>query len=107
MESPRCSNREGNDSQSVVHFGMLKLKHSGLTALDFFDIVDDNYGVDEEGLVPPEDDDEGVELPCNAIQLSEQQLTELTEAIDPLGDSDDYGISVYVRTVQCLESIIH
>ena len=37
--------------------GILKLKHSELTAMDFFDIVDDNYGVDEEGLVPPEDDD--------------------------------------------------
>ena len=74
--------------------GMLKLKHSGLTGMDFFDILDDNYGVDKEWLVPPEDDDEGVELPRNTIQLNEQQLTELTEAIDPLGDSDDYGISV-------------
>ena len=85
--------------------GMLKLKHSGLTAMDFFDIVDESYGVDEEGLVPPEDDDEGVEIPRNTIELSEQQLTELTETIDPLGDSDDYGISIYVRTVQYLESI--
>ena len=50
---------------------------------------------------------EGVDIPLNTIQLSEQQVTELTEAIDPLGDSDDYGISIYVRKVQCLESIIH
>ena len=60
---------------------MLKLKHSGLTAMDFFDIVDESYGVDEEGLVPPEDDDEGVEIPRNTIELSEQQLTELTETL--------------------------
>ena len=82
--------------------GMLQLKHSGLTAMDFFNIVDESYGV-EDGLVP--EDDEGVEVPRNTLQLSEQQLSELQEAIDPLADSEDYGISIYTTTLRYLYNL--
>ena len=40
----------------------------------------------------------------NTLQLSEQQLSELQEAIDPLADSEDYGISVYTRTVHYFDN---
>ena len=75
--------------------GMLQLSHSGLTAMDFFDIVDDNYGVEEEGLVPEADEEEGVEIPYNTIELSEQQIHALQAAVDPTTDSEDYGITMY------------
>ena len=83
--------------------GMLQLKHSGLTAMNFFNIVDESYGVEEDGLVP--EDDEGVEVPRNTLQLSEQQLSELQEAIDPLADSEDYGISIYTTTLRYLDKL--
>ena len=88
--------------------GMLQSKHSGLTAMDFFNIVDESYGVEEDGLVP--EDDEGVEAPRNTLQLSElqlseQQLSELQEAIDPLADSEDYGISIYTTTLRYLDNL--
>ena len=69
--------------------------------MDIFDI-DDNYGVDD-GLVH-EEDDEGVEVPQNTLQMSEQ-LSELQEAIDPLSDSEDYGISIYTRTIHYLDNL--
>ena len=94
---------KGMTPNQLFSSGMLRLKHSGLTAMDFFDIVDDNYGVEEEGLVPGEDDDEGVEVPRNTLQLSEQQFQELHEAVNPLADSDDYGISIYINTLQYLD----
>ena len=93
----------GMTPNQLFTMGMLQLKNSGLTAMDFFDIIDDNYGVEEDGLVP-EEDDEGVEVPRNTLQLSEQQLSELQEAIDPLADSEDYGISIYTRTVHYLDN---
>ena len=93
----------GMTPNQLFTMGMLQLKKSGLTAMNFFDIIDDNYGVEEDGLVP-EEDDEGVEVPRNTLQLSEQQLSELQEAIDPLADSEDYGISVYTRTVHYLDN---
>ena len=88
----------------VIHFGYaqaeaLRIDCDGFLWYSWWDLW--GWG----RLVPPEDDDEGVEIPRSTIQPSELQLTELTEAIDPLGDSDDYGISIYVRTVQYLESI--
>ena len=47
--------------------GLLLLRHSNLTALDFFDSVDDSYGVDHDG--PEAHDEEGTvvvpELNCN------------------------------------------
>ena len=52
----------GMTPNQLFTMGMLQLKNSGLTAVDFFDIIDDNYGVEEDGLVP-EEDDEGVEVP--------------------------------------------
>jgi len=66
---------------------MLQLKNSGLTAMDFFDIVDEDYGAEEDGLVPEDE----VEVPQNTLQLSEQ-LSQLQQA---LSDSEDYGISIY------------
>ena len=55
----------------------------------------------EDGLVTREDN-EGVEVPRSTIQLSEQ-LSELQEA---LADSEDYGISIYTRTLQCLDNFM-
>ena len=35
--------------------------------MDFFDIVDDYYGVEEEGLEPEVDEEEGVEIQLNSV----------------------------------------
>jgi len=54
--------------------GALHLRNSGAVAVDFFDYVEDNYGVEEEGVVM---NDGGVEIPENRIQLSGAQYSEL------------------------------
>ena len=59
-----------------------------MTAID---IIDDTYGAEEDGLVPDEDD-EGVEVSRHTLQPSGQQ-GELQEAVEPLVDCEDYGIS--------------
>ena len=85
--------------------GALRLQNSGLPAFDFFQMVTEDYGNEEEG-VAPEKSDSGVEVPAIWIQPTEAQLIimQLQSAVDPLDDSDDYGISLYIRTLEVLRS---
>lgn len=43
--------------------------------------------------------------PCR-IDLSEDQLEELKETVDPLGDSDDFGIDLFERVLTFLQSTV-
>lgn len=83
--------------------GALCLRNSGAVAVDFFDHVEDNYGVEEEGVVM---NDGGVEIPENRIQLSGAQYSELQSRIDPLTDSDDFGVELYERTLDFLQTVV-
>lgn len=85
--------------------GMLRLRHSGLTAMDFFDQVAPNdYGVEEDGLVAgPEE--AGVDIPRSSIHLSDEQFHQLQIIVDPLIDCDDYGIQLYINARGFLESL--
>ena len=60
--------------------GALCLQNSGAVALDFFDHVLENYGLEEEGIAG---NDGGIEIPVNHIQLSATQYSELQSIIDP------------------------
>lgn len=53
--------------------GMILLQHSGLTALDYFSTVDSNYGVDDDGPVPPGDIGNTIEVPRCSFQLTNNQ----------------------------------
>lgn len=82
--------------------GSLRMHLSGTMALDFFDEVSDDYGVEQDGIAP--DNEDGVSVPLIHIELSEEQKALLKETIDPLEACDDYGISLYSRAVQLLMS---
>ena len=60
----------------------------------------------EEDGVTPYDDDVGVEVPPCRLNLSEDQLEELKENVDPLSDSDNFGIDLYERAFTFLQSMI-
>lgn len=96
---------KGMTPNQLFTSGMLRLKHSGLTAMDFFDTVDGNYGVEEEGLVPEAEEEEGVEIPRSAIELTEQQMHDLQQVVDPTSDSEDYGITMYTDTIRFLNTL--
>ena len=64
--------------------------------------MSDNYGVEEDGVTPY--DDKGVEVPPCRLNLSEDQLEELKETVDPLSDSDNFGIDLYERALIFLQS---
>ena len=94
----------GQTPNQLFTAGALRLQNSGLPAVDFFQMVTDDYGNEEEGIAPEEDTGGGVEVPRLAIELTEEQLLQLQSAVDPLENSDDYGISLYIRTLEVLRS---
>lgn len=92
----------GNTPNQLFTRGTLRLRHSGMSAVDFFDNVTDDYGVEEDGLAPEAEG--GIEVSSPSISLTDQQVTALQRAINPLEDCTDYGISLYTRTIQLLSS---
>ena len=81
--------------------GMLLLQHSQLTALDFFTHVDSEYGVDDDGPVPS-DEESSVEVSPNTYQTTEANYTLLQNSVHLLSPSDDYGIDLYEQTLSLI-----
>ena len=86
--------------------GALESQRRGLTALDFFDQVSEHYGVDEEIVVAPEDDDYTVHIPPIGISLSDGNMASLRTRVNPLASSDDFGIDLYLQTLNFLRTVI-
>ncbi len=83
--------------------GMVRLRNSGLTAMDYFDSIDSDYGVEEEGLPGS---DEQVLVPELHVHLSEAEQTRLQSTVNPLQDSDNYGIELYEQTLEFLRQLV-
>ena len=81
--------------------GSLRLHQSGLTALDFFEGIDDEaYGVDPDGIdLANGEDDEGAPVPESVFELQENHLSELRAIVNPLTQSDSYGVDLYQSTL--------
>ena len=83
--------------------GALRLRHSGLQAVDFFDrhqslmIEDDNEGTTLT---------ETVAVPRSQITLTPEQQQTLQQSVNPLVDSNNHGIELYEATVQLLDTIL-
>ena len=78
-----------------------------MTALDFFDNVDsDQYGFEEEGLVGNDElEDNAVVVPENPFGLTDQQLLQLQEVVNPMASSQNYGIDLYEVTVEFIYNL--
>ena len=83
--------------------GMLALRQSNHIALDFYECIDENYGIDEEGMGEP--DDEGISIPRSTICLSEEQNSQLHQQINAMADDRNFGIDLYQQVVVYLENI--
>ena len=71
-----------------------------MSALDFSDNISEQYGVEEEGLVG--DDNSAVVIPENPFGLTDQEMQQLQEEINPLTTSQNHGIELYEETVEYL-----
>lgn len=83
--------------------GALRLQRTGLHALDFFQNVDESYGSeadDDYTYSTLSDHENRVRIPPNTFSLDEDAYTRLSELINPLSESSNYGIELYEQTLQ-------
>lgn len=85
--------------------GALMLQQSGLAALDFFEDVDENYGIEEAGF-PSNDSNETVNISPVDFELSEVHYRHLTATVNPLANSDNFGIDIFLQAMQYIDSIV-
>ena len=100
----------GQTPHQIFTAGSLRLRHSGLSALDFFDTVPESYGVDNDlGVADDAEangDPEGVEIPATELDISPEQASELRSTVNPLAESENFGIDLFVQTVEVLRSFV-
>ena len=75
--------------------------------MDFEQVADD-YGVIEDGLAMEESlsEGEGVPIPRSTIELHEEQFQQLQNLVNPLSESTNYGIDLYLETIHFLDTIL-
>ena len=61
------------------------------------------YGVDEDGPIVADDDDNIVNVPPLNIELSQEQEHLIMDQIDPLLEDNNYGINSFIRMVNLLQ----
>ncbi len=89
----------GNMSpHQIFTTGALQLQHSGLRGLDFFQSVDESYGIEEIGLPTCEAGHQDVS--SLQFHLLNEDLLHLQERVNPVQDSQSYGIDLYIMTLQ-------
>ena len=64
--------------------------------------VDSSYGIDNEDPTPLEEDPQGVVVPENTLNLTEETLSHLREHVNPLATSDNHGIELYEQALSII-----
>ena len=86
----------GQNMPNQLFTAGVQLRYANLTASGQ---VPNSYGIDEQGLVVQESEDEGITVPPIEFTLTDAQLSELQRRVDPLTDSNDLGIDLHVQSV--------
>ena len=73
--------------------------------MDFLERVEENYGTGEDGLPPSSEDYSGVEVPEVGLSLDSEQYMDLRQLVDPLKESNNYGIDMYEETLHFLTNV--
>ena len=48
---------------------------------------------------------EGITVPATTLNINDEELDELRATVDPLSQSDEYGIDLYQETLQFLRAL--
>lgn len=84
--------------------GALRLRLSGLAALDFFENVDERYGRSYDDPVPAVEVT-AVTVPEVRFTLPNSELERLSALINPLQESNNYGIELYFSVLDHLHTL--
>ena len=86
--------------------GALELQQSGLRGLDFFENVDENYGVEEMGLPSEQSSYQNVSNSSLYFHLVESDFNQLQQLVDPTQQSQNYGIDLFLLTLQFVSDCV-
>ena len=78
----------------------------GFQNLDTLQQVDSLYGVDEIDDAQDSGDEYTVYIPPNSFQLTEDALTQLQATVNPLSESHNFGIELYIQILQFLHTFM-
>ena len=82
--------------QQLFTEGALRLHSSGLVALDFFDDVSSTFGTSDDDPMPLIESD-AVVVPETRFPLEPALFERLKRTIDPLQQSENYGINLFIQ----------
>ena len=88
--------------QQLFVQGALRLRLSGLVALVFFETVSDDYGVSVDD--PPTVESDSVTVPEGQFHLQPAELAELQDSVNPLQESNNYGIDLYLAVLDFIHA---
>jgi len=67
----------------------------------------ETFGVDWDGPSPYDDDDDyTIEIPVIEDPISNSDYNILQQTIDPLANSDSFGIDLFISTMQFVRNIL-
>ena len=90
--------------QQLFAEGALRLHSSRLVALDFFDNVSSTFGTSDDDPMPPIESD-SVIIPETRFSLQPALFEELKRTIDPLQQSENYGIDIFISVKHYIQHL--
>ena len=73
-----------------------------MAAVDFFDSVPEYYNIEDDGVAV--NNREGIEIPSSSVILSNAQLHQLQDIANPLTESDNFGIELYLQALDIIHN---
>ena len=91
--------------QQLFLQGSLQLRLSNLIAVDFSEHVSNEYGISHDDPTPSADEPHSVSVPEGRFSIQLHEWNRLQEHVNPLSESDNYGINLYQATIEFLRSL--
>ena len=98
------SNTGGLSPMKLYTKEMVRLRQSNLPAFDHFDNVSEYYGSGDDDVAVLSR--KSLNIPPIDINLGEDCLEVLRVMVDPLSQSDSYGIDLYERTLSIIQEVL-
>ena len=76
-----------------------------MVAFDFFESTFDVHDSSSEYSEDENAEAEGITVPATTLNINDEELDELRATVDPLSQSDEYGIDLYQETLQFLRAL--
>ena len=90
--------------QQLFTASALLLQNSQLAATDFFEAVNEGYGVGQDGPIPVDDDDGHIVIPQTPLKFRSTDLAILYQQVNPFESTNDPKINILQvnKSVNCL-----